>query len=33
MTTTTRAPELPAEVVTRAPVQDVELPGGAGTLP
>ena len=32
MTTTTRAPELPAEVVTRTPVQDVALPGGAGTL-
>ncbi len=32
MTTTTRAPELPAEVVTRAPVQDVRLPGDAGTL-
>src|SRR5574338_775456 len=32
MTTTTRAPELPAEVVTRTPVQDVALPGDAGTL-
>ena len=32
MTTTTHAPELPAEVVTRTPVQDVALPGGAGTL-
>ncbi|HMM95175.1 3-hydroxyacyl-CoA dehydrogenase NAD-binding domain-containing protein [Phycicoccus sp.] len=30
--TTTQAPALPAEVVTRTPVQDVELPGGAGTL-
>ncbi len=32
MTTTTQAPALPAEVVTRTPVQDVTLPGGAGTL-
>ena len=32
MTTTTEAPALPAEVVTRTPVQDVALPGGAGTL-
>ncbi|WP_299445149.1 3-hydroxyacyl-CoA dehydrogenase NAD-binding domain-containing protein [uncultured Phycicoccus sp.] len=32
MTTTTEAPQLPAEVVTRTPVQDVALPGGAGTL-
>ncbi len=32
MTTTTEAPALPAEVVTRTPVQDVSLPGGAGTL-
>ncbi len=32
MTTTTQAPQLPAEVVTRTPVRDVELPGGAGTL-
>ena len=36
MTTTTptalTAPGLPEEVVTRTPVQDVTLPGGAGTL-
>ena len=32
MTTTTQALEVPAEVVTRTPVQDVTLPGGAGTL-
>lgn len=32
MTTTTQAPQMPAEVVTRTPVQDVALPGGAGTL-
>ena len=36
MTTTTQtpvaAPGMPEEVVTRAPVQDVALPGGAGTL-
>jgi 3-hydroxyacyl-CoA dehydrogenase/enoyl-CoA hydratase/carnithine racemase len=32
MTTTTQAPAMPAEVVTHAPVQDVSLPGGAGTL-
>ncbi|MBM6399778.1 3-hydroxyacyl-CoA dehydrogenase NAD-binding domain-containing protein [Phycicoccus sonneratiae] len=32
MTTTTQAPAVPAEVVTRTPVQDVALPGGAGTL-
>ena len=32
MTTTTEAPALPAEVVTHTPVQDVRLPGGAGTL-
>ncbi len=32
MTTTTEAPTAPAEVVTRTPVQDVRLPGGAGTL-
>ncbi|HET6969075.1 MAG TPA: enoyl-CoA hydratase-related protein, partial [Ornithinibacter sp.] len=36
MTTTTQTPAttraLPEEVVTRAPVQDVALPGGAGTL-
>jgi 3-hydroxyacyl-CoA dehydrogenase/enoyl-CoA hydratase/carnithine racemase len=32
MTTTTEAPTVPAEVVTRTPVQDVRLPGGAGTL-
>ncbi|MGG5258832.1 3-hydroxyacyl-CoA dehydrogenase NAD-binding domain-containing protein [Phycicoccus avicenniae] len=32
MTTTTETPALPAEVVTRTPVQDVALPGGAGTL-
>jgi 3-hydroxyacyl-CoA dehydrogenase/enoyl-CoA hydratase/carnithine racemase len=35
MTTVTEAPQVPqvpAEVVTRTPVQDVALPGGAGTL-
>ena len=35
MTTTTTpvtAPGMPDEVVTRTPVQDVALPGGAGTL-
>ncbi|QIM20761.1 3-hydroxyacyl-CoA dehydrogenase [Phycicoccus sp. HDW14] len=32
MTTTTASPALPTEVVTRTPVQDVTLPGGAGTL-
>ncbi|GGL22988.1 enoyl-CoA hydratase/isomerase family protein [Phycicoccus endophyticus] len=32
MTTTTPSPAMPAEVVTRTPVQDVVLPGGAGTL-
>ncbi len=32
MTTTTETPALPTEVVTRTPVQDVTLPGGAGTL-
>ena len=35
MTTTTdpvTAPGMPEEVVTRTPVQDVALPGGAGTL-
>ncbi len=30
--TTTEAPQVPTEVVTRTPVQDVALPGGAGTL-
>ena len=29
MTTTTEAPTVPAEVVTRTPVQDVRLPDGA----
>ena len=32
MSTTTEAPAMPAEVVTHSPVQDVALPGGAGTL-
>ena len=36
MTTTTQTPattrDLPAEVVTHTPVQDVTLPGGAGVL-
>jgi 3-hydroxyacyl-CoA dehydrogenase/enoyl-CoA hydratase/carnithine racemase len=32
MTTTTQAPPIPAEVVTRSPVQDVTLPGRAGTM-
>ncbi|MBM6403972.1 enoyl-CoA hydratase/isomerase family protein [Phycicoccus sp. CSK15P-2] len=32
MTTTTQAPQIPTEVVTHAPVQDVVLPGGAGVL-
>ena len=32
MSTTVTAPQPPAEVVTRTPVQDVVLPGGAGVL-
>ena len=30
--TDTQSPQMPTEVVTHSPVQDVDLPGGAGTL-